>query len=274
VRNRARSGIDMEGGQTTSQYIYEHLFVDGEGSDLTIVVLGKTWRLHKTILCQSNYFRAMFNGSWTEFDQKLVNIDIADDNINIEVLTITFGSMYKDDIDIDPAIVVGVLAAATLFCLDPLIDRCTRLMVEKISSQTAGHYHAAGKLYGQLVVERSCLHWLKGNLMMSEQSADLLRSIDADLMSQLVASSDLLVLGEEKDLYSLLTQWLYLKLNPDDDSNTSDLPKVTESFIRSWSADWAATEEGTFLELDEGKQYAAAFRALRLHHVIYDSDSL
>jgi BTB/POZ domain-containing protein 13 len=163
--------MDNKAG-TVRQYLYKHLFLDGEDSDLTIVVLGQKWRLHKAILCQSDYFRAMFNGSWIESDKKLINIDIADANINMEALRTTFGSMYKDDMDLDPATVVGVLAAATLFCLNPLIERCTRLMVKKISSQTAGHYHAAGKLYGQPEVERSCVDWLEWNLMY-DKSADL-----------------------------------------------------------------------------------------------------
>ena len=36
----------------TSKYIYETLFLRGEGSDITIIALGKTWLLHKVYLCQ------------------------------------------------------------------------------------------------------------------------------------------------------------------------------------------------------------------------------
>ncbi len=38
--------------KSTSQYIYETLFINGENSDVSIVALGKEWRLHKVYLCQ------------------------------------------------------------------------------------------------------------------------------------------------------------------------------------------------------------------------------
>ena len=38
--------------KSTSKYIYETLFVNGENSDIKIFALGKAWYLHKIYLCQ------------------------------------------------------------------------------------------------------------------------------------------------------------------------------------------------------------------------------
>jgi hypothetical protein len=38
--------------KSTSEYIYEALFLNGEGSDITVNALGYLWRLHKIYLCQ------------------------------------------------------------------------------------------------------------------------------------------------------------------------------------------------------------------------------
>ena len=38
--------------KSTSKYIFETLFVNGEGSDIKLVALGKVWPLHKVYLCQ------------------------------------------------------------------------------------------------------------------------------------------------------------------------------------------------------------------------------
>lgn len=69
---------------TTTQYIYQALYKEELNSDITVMALGKTWKLHKVYLCQSSYFASMFGGSWRETNQDFVNIEIIDPNINID----------------------------------------------------------------------------------------------------------------------------------------------------------------------------------------------
>lgn len=68
---------------TTTQYIYKALFKEQRNSDISVMALGKIWRLHKVYLCQSSYFASMFNGSWRETDSSFVNIEIIDPKIDI-----------------------------------------------------------------------------------------------------------------------------------------------------------------------------------------------
>lgn len=37
---------------TTAQYIYKTLFEEEKASDITVIMLGKVWRLHKVYISQ------------------------------------------------------------------------------------------------------------------------------------------------------------------------------------------------------------------------------
>ena len=51
---------------TTSQYIYDNLFLAGKDSDVELRALGKSWKLHKLYLQQSAYFASLFSGRWSD----------------------------------------------------------------------------------------------------------------------------------------------------------------------------------------------------------------
>lgn len=42
--------------KSTSKYIYQTLFLNGENSDIKICALGNEWNLHKIYLCQVKEF--------------------------------------------------------------------------------------------------------------------------------------------------------------------------------------------------------------------------
>lgn len=69
---------------STAQYIYQALFKEGIDSDVTLVALGKEWKLHKVYLCQSPYFASMFSGSWREANENMINIEIVDPKVTRE----------------------------------------------------------------------------------------------------------------------------------------------------------------------------------------------
>ena len=81
---------------------------------MTVVALGREWRLHRVYLCQATYFSAMFSGAWKESSESIIRMDIVDSNVDKESLALAFGSLYRDDVLIKPSIVVNVLATAVL----------------------------------------------------------------------------------------------------------------------------------------------------------------
>lgn len=46
-----------------------------------------------------------------------------------------FGSLYLDEVVLDPKGVISVLATATLFQLDELINRCAEVMSETVNAE-------------------------------------------------------------------------------------------------------------------------------------------
>ncbi|KAK3612269.1 hypothetical protein CHS0354_039550 [Potamilus streckersoni] len=249
--------------QSTSKYIYQTLFLNGENSDVTILALGKNWNLHKLYLSQSPYFASMFGGSWKETDMSTIELNITDENIDETAFRIALGSLYKDDVFLKPVQVIGVVAVATLLQLDGLIEQCTALMVDTLSASTVCAYNSAAQVYGLGQFRQECLDWLKRNLMLSQDS-NLLKDISMDLMKQLISSPDLCVYLVEMDIYTLLKKWIFLHHTPSWSGSIKDLQTDTQEFFKEKLKE----SENCYLELEEGKPFIPVFECIRWQSVI------
>lgn len=249
---------------TTTQYIYQALFKEQKYSDISVMAQGKIWHLHKVYLCQSPYFCSMLNGSWKESGQDFVHIKNLDSNITLEALDAVFGSLYSDEIEIDPKVVISVLATATLFHLDGIIEKCGEVMIETINGDNATSYYEASCQYGTMSVKKSAFEWLETNLLcIYSKNIKLLKEISVDLMTALVSSPDLYVIQTEFSLYTLLRTWMYIKLFPDYDPQTSTSEESTTPVNY-----FANRQDGVaFLEAPEGNQFLPTFKALRTQYL-------
>ncbi|MPC28304.1 Protein germ cell-less [Portunus trituberculatus] len=248
---------------STSKYIYKTLFEEGRASDVTVVALGTEWHLHKVYLCQSPYFSSMFSGNWSETNQSQINIEILDDNINIDALHLALGQFYKDDIEVEAAQVIPLLATALLLQMDPLIEQCTGIMLETINLQTVLQYHEAARRYGVVEVEKACKQWLLHNLLTQvTEHPSTLRHIPPDLMDELLSSAHLYVMQTEFSIYVMLKAWVFLKLNPSWEGSHEVAFLEAHKFFRN------RTEPGWFLEA-EGREFSTVFTALRIVYLIY-----
>ncbi|CAG2207770.1 BTBD13 [Mytilus edulis] len=256
---------------STSKYIYQKLFLDGENSDITITASGKEWFLHKVYLSQSPYFSCMFNGSWSESSSKNVVIDVADPNIDETALKITFGSLYQDYIFIKPVEVVGVLATAILLQLEGLIQHCKELMTDTLSSKMVHIYYEASQMYGLQELEKDCFNWLLSNFLANKQDQNFLKNISIDLMTRLVVSPDLYVMQVEVDVYSQLKKWVFLQENPSWDSTAKNLTTDAADYFKQLHKE---NPSECFLKTEKGKLYLPVFCKIRWQHVINDLASL
>lgn len=157
--------------KSTTDYIYTHLFLNGEESDLTVHAHGKEWKLHKIYLRQSHYFETMFNNAsrWKESNQTSIQIALPDPNITEKALFIAFGSFYSESIEIVPTEVVSVLACASLLSLDGLIDKCAEIMIDSLNFKSVIEYYEASLTYGVKSVTDATLKWLSSNLVHSSE---------------------------------------------------------------------------------------------------------
>ncbi|KAL1139368.1 hypothetical protein AAG570_006352 [Ranatra chinensis] len=246
----------------TAHYIYKALFVEGKDSDVTVNMLNKDWKLHKVYLRQSHYFNSMFSGSWNETNKSYIPIEVADPNIATESLNVVFGSFYLDEISIEPCVVVGVLAAATLFQMEGLIEQCCEIMAENVCPLTAVQFYNAACRYGLQNVKALILEWFAINLLeYYYKNVSRLHEIDTELMTDIVSHPKLCVIQTEMFLYLLLRKWVFIQCNPNWDE-MEDSPKDCEQFFRS-------SEDNTpFLLTERGMEYMNVFRHIRLGHLL------
>ncbi|XP_061553592.1 germ cell-less protein-like 1 [Phycodurus eques] len=258
--------------KSTSNYIYQTLFLNGENSDIRICAMGQEWNLHKLYLCQSGYFSSMFSGSWKESNMMEINVEIPDQNISIEALHVVFGSLYRDDVLIKPSGVVSILAAACMLQLDGLIQQCGETMKENISAKTVCSYYTSSCIYGLESVMKKCLEWLLNNLM-THQNVDLMKEIGTDMMEQLIQSSDLFVMQVEMDVYTALKKWMFLQLNPMWDGPIKQLLADADAWLCKRRNDLCSTDLCAgmpFLDTEEGAPFLSVFKYVRLQYIIND----
>uniref|UniRef100_A0A8C3KMY5 BTB domain-containing protein n=1 Tax=Calidris pygmaea TaxID=425635 RepID=A0A8C3KMY5_9CHAR len=253
--------------KSTSKYIYQTLFLNGENSDIKICALGEEWNLHKIYLCQSGYFSSMFSGSWKESSMNVIELEIPDQNIDIEALQVAFGSLYRDDVLIKPSRVVALLAAACMLQLDGLIQQCGETMKETINAKTVcGYYNSAGT-YGLDSVKKKCLEWLLNNLM-THQSVELFKELSINLMKQLISSSNLFVMQVEMDVYTALKKWMFLQLVPSWNGSLKQLLAEADAWFAKRRKDFES--DIAFLESEQGSAFLPVFTHLRLQYIISD----
>ncbi|XP_077353042.1 germ cell-less protein-like 1 [Festucalex cinctus] len=253
--------------KSTSNYIFQTLFLNGENSDIRICALGQEWNLHKLYLCQSGYFSSMFSGSWKESNMMEINLEIPDQNIDVEALQVVFGSLYRDDVLIKPSGVVSILAAACMLQLDGLIQQCGETMKENISAKTLCSYYASSCVYGLDSVMKKCLEWLLNNVM-THQNVDLMKEIGTEMMAQLIHSSDLFVMQVEMDVYTTLKKWMFLQLNPMWDGPIKQLLADADAWLCKRRTDLCERE--AFLNTEEGAPFCSVFKYVRLQYIVND----
>ncbi|XP_054706473.1 protein germ cell-less-like [Uloborus diversus] len=246
---------------STSKYIYKTLFEEGQGSDVKIIALNREWNLHRIYLSQSPYFNTMFHGLWVETTQSEINMGIEDENVTVQALHKVFGSLYKDEIQIDSFEAVSILACAILLQLDDLIHQSVEVMKDSINIDTALPYYEASELYGLKEVKSISLDWLHHNMVLKVNTSPVhLAQISCDLMAELISSPELVVVQTEFSLYLMLKVWLFLKEHPCESFDNA--VSRADDFFKLRSGDVP------FLLTNAGKNYHKAFRALRLKHLV------
>ncbi|XP_014473350.1 PREDICTED: protein germ cell-less [Dinoponera quadriceps] len=242
---------------TTAQYIYKTLFLEEKGSDITVLILGRAWRLHKVYISQSPYFASMFSGSWREANEKIINVEIADPNITLNSLSIVLGSLYHDEVSLEPKQVVSILATATLLQLQGLIDECADIMIQTTNIKTVVPYYNAAVSYGVPTVKAAAKRWLEVNLLAyGYLHPSFLKEISPELMTDLIASPDLVAMQTEFCIYTMLRVWLFAHTH-----NEEETLQIEEYFKNhTWTQ--------PFLTTKEGKRFAAPFKTLRMKYLV------
>lgn len=197
----------------------------------------------------------MFGGSWVETTKNYISIDIVDPLITVQcnffilfwfllkclllcvilALNIVFGSLYNDEVTLNPTEIVHILATATMFQLDGIIEKCREVMLETINPKVCGtksfmpfpifcafmqtslEYYNAACQYGDTKLKETCIQWFLVNLMTYYFGTNLItiKVIPIALMTKLVSHANLFVMKTEINVYIMLVQWMYLMIHQD-----------------------------------------------------------
>lgn len=116
-------------------------------------------------------------------------------------------------------------------------------------------------------VKKNALEWLQINLLsFYSKHTKWLQCLNEDLLTDLIDSSDLVVMQTEFALYALLKVWIYLKINENTDyCNT----KCSNDLMNQASTYFSNLKSQTpFLLTQAGQKFQKPFLKLRMQHLI------
>lgn len=96
--------------------------------------------------------------------------------------------------------------------------------------------------------------------------------LNADLLSELIDSPDLVVMQTEFALYALLKVWIYLKIHQKDDEQTNENnrnnPNASEIVSQASNYFSNLKSQTPFLQTFVGQRFVKPFLKLRMQHLI------
>lgn len=123
-------------------------------------------------------------------------------------MSTVLGSFYQDEVSLEPKEVISILATATLFQLQGLIDQCTEIMIETTNIKTVVPYYNAAVSYGVPEAKMAAKKWLEVNLLgYGWRYPTFLREITPEFMAELINSPGLVAMQTEFCLYMMLREW-------------------------------------------------------------------
>ncbi|XP_051034820.1 germ cell-less protein-like 1 [Phodopus roborovskii] len=238
-------------------------------SDVKICAFQEEWCLHKFYLCRSGYFASMFSGAWQESNMSTIEMEMPDENIDRESFYEALVYLYSNNMAIPSHRIIAVLATASMLQLDEIISQCEEMMKASVTVETVCSYYYSAENYGLPYIKSICRQWLLDNLMILQTNA-LLPEISVHLMKEIIASSDLLVIEGEIDIYTVLKKWMFLRLEPTWTGSPGELLAAADLCFASCKSN---SNGAPFLETDQGRAFVPVLQQLRLPYIICDLPS-
>ncbi|WKY04777.1 hypothetical protein Q1695_005637 [Nippostrongylus brasiliensis] len=240
----------------TAKYVYERLFLQGEGSDITVHAIGHVWHLHKLYLQQCKYFEVLLQGNWKDSKEDVIHLEFPDENVTRDGLHAVLGSLYNNQIELDLDNAAGVLSAASVLQLESVLERCGDAMADNILPSNVLRYLNLAEMYGLPQVTNRAFHLLKWNFWRIMKSRDHLKELKEDTFIRLISSSELLIMEGEMDIYQMIKTWIFLREKP----HATALPD--NEFNAQMNEMISSYPSGELFV-----RHAGLFAALRLHHI-------
>ncbi|KAJ3255571.1 hypothetical protein HK103_006207 [Boothiomyces macroporosus] len=105
--------------------IYDHGFLNGQFSDLTVRAFDETFCLHRIILITNQYFKDMLLGDWKEFSDNQLELYFDDQFINLDTFSVILERLESN--------VLSLLSTAFFFQDDLLVQECCQFILKNIN---------------------------------------------------------------------------------------------------------------------------------------------
>lgn len=128
-------------------------------SDVTFIVEGKPVYAHKLLCMRCSYFRAMFEGSMREAQQKTITIPGVAHRVFISLLEY----LYTDEVDINLEIAMDLFVAADQFGVERLKRLCEKKILLSINIDSAATILQAANVHIAHGLRQSCMDFILRN---------------------------------------------------------------------------------------------------------------
>ncbi|KAJ3327883.1 hypothetical protein HDU76_010954 [Blyttiomyces sp. JEL0837] len=127
--------------KSLTQNLMKH-FDDGLFSDICIVALGHSFKLHRIVLSSNPYFASMLDGPWMEQGKDEVQLFFDDEFVTIEAVRVVLSRIYGsfENTFLSADTVLSLLATANFFNDKPLCDDALQFILSDIRPETVLSY--------------------------------------------------------------------------------------------------------------------------------------
>ncbi|XP_077167740.1 kelch-like protein 38 isoform X2 [Paroedura picta] len=215
--------------------------------DTTIVVGGERFPCHRMLLAAINpYFRAMFSSSFRESQDGEVLLE----DMDPDIFQMLVDYYYTEEIELTPDTVKDLFVAASRLQILPLLESCSRFLLEQISVENCLSLYQLGYAHG----DQTLLHQAKNLVVLhfrrlSVEDQSFLNLYPSTVTS--IISWDSLMVASELTIYRAVWRWVTAQ-------GTSRLPSL--GLLLGHVRLPLLTPE----ELKEVQSELAAYRNLRL----------
>jgi hypothetical protein len=126
------NSLDASEAISLSRHLYNEGFQESKWSDVEVKTFGKTYKLHKLIISQNDYFRVYLEGRFKERED-VISLSFDDPNITDEAFEIALGTMYGfHNLCLRKDIAFNVLATSSFLSMHTLSEKCVQFIVRNL----------------------------------------------------------------------------------------------------------------------------------------------
>mmetsp|Transcript_12863 Transcript_12863/g.22214 ORF Transcript_12863/g.22214 Transcript_12863/m.22214 type:complete len:457 (+) Transcript_12863:92-1462(+) len=265
-----------------ANFLEEHGWATGEYSDITLHFRGESFtiaekKLHRLVLAQSPYFRALFSGGFKESLETKISIQIDDGNITEEAVLGVLNGLYKAHhaVPSDISKLLALLSAASMFQVEFLVDIYTAKALKELDASVLYDVIMTGYRYSLKKLIAGCFAWLRSNPEAMTESGNAGR-LPVDLVSKTL-KDDALWASSEWERYQIAKRFAVAKISqkaveaasspePDDCYIVSEANEVSSTAVHAANeSEFSKKRKRSALE-NVPQDYSNLFRLLHLSH--------